>query len=90
FFHLFCFCLILSRDESPPNTPQRHCNAEWHCERENQILGSSEACHTPQAHQNGPPIPFQLNLPHGYIHPGLPAPQNEDPFQIVNCNGQEM
>lgn len=42
----------------------------------------------PQAHHTGPPIPFQLNLPPGNVPP-LPTSQN-DPFQIVNYNGQSL
>lgn len=57
-------------------------------ERENRILGSPEHRRTPQAQHNLPPIPFQLNIPPGYIAP-LPALQH-DPFQVVNHNGQAL
>lgn len=78
----------LSQRESPPNTPERHRNAERQQERDNRILGSPENRRMPQFQQNNAPIPFNLNIPHGYVPP-LPAAQ-DDPFQIVNYNGRPL
>ncbi|KAE9403165.1 hypothetical protein BT96DRAFT_990610 [Gymnopus androsaceus JB14] len=71
-----------------PNTPQRHRNAERReRERDSRVLGSPENRHVPQQHNYGPPIPFQLNIPQGFVPP--PHSQ-DDPFQIVHHNGQEL
>lgn len=72
--------------DSPPNTPQRHRNAEQDRERQSRELDSPDQRRIPGPIQhNAPPIPFQLNIPYA---PGPLLPSQNDPFQIVNYNGQ--
>ena len=89
FLSLLLYYHLFPRD-SPPNTPQRHRDAERARERQERILESPEHRRTPQ----NPPvggIPFVLPFP---VPPPVaplqipPAPVGDDPFVGVQYNGR--
>ena len=86
YYHLF------SRD-SPPNTPQRHRNAERARERQGRMLESPEHRRTPQNPAVGGGVPFVLPFP---IPPPVaplqipPPPVDNDPFVEVQYNGRTL
>ncbi|KAJ3738099.1 hypothetical protein EV360DRAFT_26142, partial [Lentinula raphanica] len=75
--------------ESPPHTPQRHRDAERQRERGSRTMDSPQLRRTPQSSQNNPggPIPFQIEIPQGYVPP---VHSQNDPFQIVQHNGHAL
>lgn len=82
-------CCIHSRDPTPtpPTTPQCHRNAEHEWEQDAHVMGSPQHCHIPHPQHNiGGPIPFQLNIPQGYV----PPPPLDNPFQTVQYGNQEL
>ena len=78
----FMFLNPLSwRDSTPPTPTQHHRTAECEHEWNACILGSPENQHVPQQQYNiTGSIPFQLNVPQGYVL--LPQQSQHDPFEI--------
>ncbi|KIJ94344.1 hypothetical protein K443DRAFT_642138, partial [Laccaria amethystina LaAM-08-1] len=92
---LLLYYQLFPRD-SPPNTPQRHRNAERVRERQGRILESPEHMRTPQIPAVGggiPFVPFALPFP---IPPPVaplqipPPPVGDDPFVEVQYNGHVL
>jgi hypothetical protein len=92
---LLLYYQLFPRD-SPPNTPQRHRNAERVRERQGRILESPEHRRTPQIPAVGggiPFVPFALPFP---IPPPVaplqipPPPVGDDPFVEVQYNGHVL
>lgn len=70
-----------SRDNTPPNTPQCHRNAERERQWQQHLMDSLELCCTPQ-HYQPDPVPFHLANAHAANNS-----LGDDPFVTVDVNG---